>query len=105
MGITIAQLLKEVGGEGAKAVQVGGASGTCVPASPVRRRPSLSRASRREAPSSSSAPSATCCEVAKNFMEFFVEESCGQCTPCRYGNVALLEGIESWRRDAAPWRT
>lgn len=27
-------------------------------------------------------------------MEFFVEESCGQCTPCRVGNVKLLEGIE-----------
>ena len=32
--------------------------------------------------------------VAKNFMEFFVEESCGQCTPCREGNSKLLEGIE-----------
>ena len=32
--------------------------------------------------------------VAKNFMEFFVEESCGQCTPCRAGNAKLLEGIE-----------
>ena len=26
-------------------------------------------------------------------MEFFVEESCGQCTPCRIGNVKLLEGV------------
>lgn len=32
--------------------------------------------------------------VLKNFMEFFVDESCGQCTPCRIGNVKLLEGIE-----------
>ncbi|HEO69768.1 MAG TPA: dehydrogenase, partial [Candidatus Hydrogenedentes bacterium] len=32
-------------------------------------------------------------DVAENFMEFFVEESCGQCTPCREGNVKLLEGI------------
>jgi [NiFe] hydrogenase diaphorase moiety large subunit len=27
-------------------------------------------------------------------MEFFVDESCGQCTPCRIGNVKLLEGVE-----------
>ena len=27
-------------------------------------------------------------------MEFFVEESCGQCTPCRIGNIKLLEGVE-----------
>lgn len=32
--------------------------------------------------------------ILKNFMEFFVEESCGQCTPCRAGNVKLLEGVE-----------
>ncbi|HPQ40362.1 MAG TPA: NADH-ubiquinone oxidoreductase-F iron-sulfur binding region domain-containing protein, partial [bacterium] len=33
-------------------------------------------------------------DVALNFLEFFVEESCGQCTPCRIGNVKLLEGVE-----------
>jgi [NiFe] hydrogenase diaphorase moiety large subunit len=32
--------------------------------------------------------------ILKNFMEFFVEESCGQCTPCRIGNTKLLEGVE-----------
>jgi [NiFe] hydrogenase diaphorase moiety large subunit len=38
-------------------------------------------------------------QVLKNFMEFFVEESCGQCTPCRVGNVKLLEGIEMIEND------
>jgi [NiFe] hydrogenase diaphorase moiety large subunit len=38
--------------------------------------------------------------VAKNFMEFFVEESCGQCTPCRAGNAKLLAGIEMLDRGA-----
>ncbi len=33
-------------------------------------------------------------KVLKNFMEFFIEESCGQCTPCRVGNTKLMEGIE-----------
>jgi len=33
-------------------------------------------------------------------MEFFVEESCGQCTPCRAGNAKLLEGIEMLGRGA-----
>ena len=32
--------------------------------------------------------------ILKNFMEFFVDESCGQCTPCRIGNKKLLEGVE-----------
>ena len=33
-------------------------------------------------------------EVARNFLEFFVEESCGQCTPCRDGSVKLLDGVQ-----------
>jgi len=33
-------------------------------------------------------------EVAKSFMDFFVEESCGYCTPCRVGNVLLRERLE-----------
>jgi [NiFe] hydrogenase diaphorase moiety large subunit len=35
----------------------------------------------------------------KTFMEFFVEESCGQCTPCRIGNVKLLEGVEKLKKE------
>ena len=31
--------------------------------------------------------------LAHNLMEFFVDESCGQCTPCRVGNGKLLEGV------------
>ena len=36
--------------------------------------------------------------VLENFMEFFVEESCGQCTPCRIGNVKLLEGLKKIKK-------
>ena len=32
-------------------------------------------------------------EIAEQFMEFFVEESCGYCTPCRVGNVLLKERL------------
>jgi [NiFe] hydrogenase diaphorase moiety large subunit len=32
-------------------------------------------------------------------MEFFVDESCGQCTPCRIGNKKLLEGVEMIEND------
>jgi [NiFe] hydrogenase diaphorase moiety large subunit len=37
-------------------------------------------------------------QVLKNFMEFFEEESCGQCTPCRIGNTKLREGVEMIER-------
>ncbi len=92
MGITVAELLKEVGGEDAKAVQIGGASGTCVPRSEFSRTIAY-----EDIPTGGSiivfGPNRSMLAVAKNFMEFFVEESCGQCTPCRCGTETLLEGI------------
>ena len=36
--------------------------------------------------------------VVENFLEFFADESCGQCTPCRIGNVKLLEGVRMLKR-------
>lgn len=37
-------------------------------------------------------------DVAKNFLSFFVEESCGQCTPCRLGVSELLLGIDKMKK-------
>ncbi len=93
LGITIKELLKKVGGENAKAVQVGGAAGHCVPAS------EFGRAIAFEDLSTGGSiivfgPGRDMLHVAQNFMEFFKDESCGQCTPCREGNARLLEGIE-----------
>jgi [NiFe] hydrogenase diaphorase moiety large subunit len=36
-------------------------------------------------------------EIASQFMEFFVDESCGYCTPCRVGNVLLKERLDKIR--------
>jgi [NiFe] hydrogenase diaphorase moiety large subunit len=92
MGITVTELLKTVGGEDAKAVQVGGASGRC-----VARHEFNSTLAYEDIPTGGSmivfGPQRNMLDVAKNFMEFFTEESCGQCTPCRYGTETLLEGI------------
>jgi [NiFe] hydrogenase diaphorase moiety large subunit len=96
-GVSIAQLLKEVGGTNAKAVQVGGASGICVPASEFNRKIAF-----EDIPTGGSiiifGQHRDMLQVAKNFMEFFVEESCGQCTPCRDGNAVILKGIEMLER-------
>jgi [NiFe] hydrogenase diaphorase moiety large subunit len=92
-GITVAELLKTVGGENAKAVQIGGASGHCVPASEFSRAIAF-----EDIPTGGSiivfGPGRDMLKVAKNFLHFFVHESCGQCTPCREGNAKLLEGVE-----------
>jgi [NiFe] hydrogenase diaphorase moiety large subunit len=99
LGITVADLLEHVGGTGAKAVQIGGASGVCVPAAEFGRRIAF-----EDVATGGSiivfGPGRDMLHVAKNFMEFFVEESCGQCTPCRAGNAKLLEGLDMLERGA-----
>ena len=94
MGITVARnCCEEVGGEGAKAVQVGGASGQCVPAAQFERTIAY-----EDIPTGGSiivfGPQRDMLDVAGNFLEFFVDKSCGQCTPCREGVPKLLEGVD-----------
>ena len=92
-GTTVNELLNVVEAKNTKAVQVGGASGVCLPKSQFNR----SLAYEDVATGGSIIvfnEKRNMLKVLKNFMEFFVEESCGQCTPCRIGNVKLLEGIE-----------
>lgn len=97
MGITVTELLKEVGGEGAKAVQVGGASGTNV-AEKDFDKPICFEGLPPGGSIIVFDHSRDMLRVLKNFMEFFEEESCGQCTPCREGNYRLLEGINMLER-------
>lgn len=97
MGITVAELLEKVGGEGAKAVQVGGASGQCVPASQFDRTIAY-----EAVPTGGSVivfgPQRDMLKVAGNFLDFFIDESCGQCTPCREGTPQLRRGVAMLQR-------
>lgn len=97
-GTKIYELLELVGAKDAKAVQVGGASGQCIPRSQFDR--SLGYEDLGTGGSIMIFnEERDMLQVLKNFMEFFVEESCGQCSPCRIGNVKLLEGIEMIEND------
>jgi [NiFe] hydrogenase diaphorase moiety large subunit len=91
-GISVKELLNLVDGAGAKAVQVGGASGRTVPAKQFGRKLGF-----EDLATGGSiiviGPNRDMLDVAENFLDFFVEESCGQCTPCREGNPKLLEGV------------
>jgi len=97
-GTTINEILKLVDAKDTKAVQVGGASGICLNKTQFDRTISY-----EDVGTGGSImifdKSRDMLHVLKNFMEFFVEESCGQCTPCRIGNVKLLEGIEMIERN------
>lgn len=92
-GTKISELLELVDAKNTKAVQVGGASGICIPKSQFDRSLAYEDAATGGSIMIFN-ESRDMLHVLKNFMEFFVEESCGQCTPCRIGNVKLLEGIE-----------
>lgn len=92
-GTKISELLDLVGAKNTKAVQVGGASGTCIPKSQFNRTLAYEDAATGGSIMIFN-ESRDMLHVLKNFMEFFVEESCGQCTPCRIGNTKLLEGVE-----------
>ncbi|HUX37417.1 MAG TPA: NADH-ubiquinone oxidoreductase-F iron-sulfur binding region domain-containing protein [Rectinemataceae bacterium] len=92
-GITIRELLKAVeAGPDTKAVQIGGASGFCASADDFDKSISF-----EGIPTGGSIivfnKSRSMFKILKNFVEFFQEESCGQCTPCREGCSRMLEGI------------
>ncbi|MDR3609480.1 MAG: NADH-ubiquinone oxidoreductase-F iron-sulfur binding region domain-containing protein [Ignavibacteriaceae bacterium] len=91
-GTSLYVLLQLVGAKNTKAVQVGGASGVCIPKNKFDRFLAY-----EDIATGGSViifnESRDMLHVLENFMEFFVEESCGQCTPCRIGNTKLLEGV------------
>jgi len=92
-GTTVQTLLEECDGRTAKAVQVGGPSGTCIDKSKFGNRICYD-----DLATGGSiiviGPNRDLFEVVHNFMEFFEEESCGWCTPCRVGNQLLLHKLE-----------
>jgi len=94
LGTTVADILKMAGGENAKAVQVGGASGRCVPPSEFGRAIAYEDIPTGGGSLIVFGPQRDMLDVLENFMDFFTDESCGQCTPCRVGNLKLLEGVK-----------
>ena len=92
-GIKLSEVLKLVGAEDPIAVQVGGASGTMVGPDEYERTICYD-----DLATGGSimvfGPERNVLEIADYFLDFFIEESCGYCTPCRVGNVLLKERLE-----------
>ena len=92
-GLPVSDLLDMAGAVDAKAVQVGGPSGTCVPRAGFARKICFS-----DLATGGSVivfgPDRDIFEIVGNFMDFFVEESCGWCVPCRAGNVLLKKKFD-----------
>lgn len=93
MGTTVAQVLADCGAHHAQAVQVGGPSGRCVPASQFGRAMAF-----EDLPSAGAFmvfdQSRDVFEVARHFARFFAHESCGLCTPCRVGTELVVSRLD-----------
>ena len=104
MGTTLRTVVEEIGGgipNGGtfKAAQTGGPSGGCIPASlidtPIDYDNLVAIGSMMGSGGLIVMDETTCMvDIAKFFLEFTVEESCGKCTPCRVGTKRLLEMLE-----------
>lgn len=98
LGMTVDQFVNDFGDGDTKAVQVGGASGFCVP----RKRFDGTIIGFEGVPTGGSMKlfnsSRSMYNVLHNYLDFFTEESCGQCAPCRIGCQQLLKGVEAVKR-------
>lgn len=109
LGMKITDLVDEFGDGNTKAVQIGGISGFCVP----RAKFSEFTIGYPSKLSGDSLPTGgsimffnsrrSMYHVLENYLEFFTEESCGQCTPCRVGTQQLLKGIKSIKKGEKPF--
>lgn len=103
-GMSVQKFVEDFGDGDAKAVQVGGAAGFCVP----RKKFTNTKIGYQGKLTGESLPtggsmmifnsSRSMYNVLHNYLDFFVEESCGQCTPCRVGTQQLLLGIEAVKK-------
>lgn len=101
MGTTLREIIYDIGGgikngKKFKAVQTGGPSGGCIPAAnldtPIDYESLNSIGSMMGSGGMIVMDEDNCMvDIAKFYLEFTVDESCGKCTPCRVGNKRLLE--------------
>ncbi|MBR4661400.1 MAG: 4Fe-4S binding protein, partial [Clostridia bacterium] len=101
MGTTLREIVEEIGGgvpngKKFKAAQTGGPSGGCIPASlidtPIDYDNLIKIGSMMGSGGLIVMDEDTCMvDLAKLFLEFTVDESCGKCAPCRIGMVRMLE--------------
>ena len=104
MGTTLREIVEEIGGgipngKKFKAAQTGGPSGGCIPADLIDTKIDYDNLIALGCMMGSGGlivmDEDTCMvDIAKFFLEFTVDESCGKCTPCRVGTKRLLEKLD-----------
>jgi [NiFe] hydrogenase diaphorase moiety large subunit len=92
-GITVNELLDLVGAPDAEYVQISGPSGQSIAPKDFGRRIAYEDLSTGGS-TMVFGPGRDVLAIALQFAEFFVEESCGWCAPCRVGTTLLKQGME-----------
>ena len=93
LGISVNQILREVGARDAQAVLVGGPSGRFVNPEQYDRLICLDDLCTGGA-IVIFGPQRNLIEIAGQYLDFFIEESCGFCTPCRAGTVLMRKRLD-----------
>ena len=93
-GTTVRSFLQTIGATNAKAVQIGGPSGQMISEHDFDRSICYDDLATGGAVMVFG-PQRNILEIVDYFMEFFIEESCGHCTPCRVGNVLLKQSLSN----------
>lgn len=111
MGTTLRHIVEDMGGGvpdgAAKAVQTGGPSGGCVPASAFDTPVDYESLTQLGSIMGSGGmivmdQSTNMVDIARFFMEFCMDESCGKCIPCRVGTVQLHHLLTKiWQGEAS----
>ncbi|MBO5494724.1 MAG: NADH-quinone oxidoreductase subunit NuoF [Eubacterium sp.] len=104
MGTTLREIIYDIGGgipngKKFKAAQTGGPSGGCIPASLIDTKIDYDNLIAIGCMMGSGGlivmdEDSCMVDIAKFFLEFTVDESCGKCTPCRIGTKRILEMLE-----------
>ena len=113
MGITLRTIVEDIGGgipdgKAFKAAQTGGPSGGCIPSEYLDTPVDYDSLRQLGSIMGSGGlivmdDSVSMPEVAKFFMDFSMDESCGKCTPCRAGTVQIHHLLERITAGAGTW--
>ncbi len=111
MGVTLRQIMEDIGGgigggKKFKAVQIGGPSGGCIPAEHLDIPVDYEKLTEVGAMMGSGGmvvmdEDSDMVDIARYFLSFTVDESCGKCTPCREGIKQMLSILDRILRKQA----
>ena len=111
MGMTLREIVEDIGqgtpdGAAVKAVQTGGPSGGCVPANAFEIPVGYESLKQLGSTMGSGGlivmdEHTPMIDIAQFFMEFFRDESCGKCVPCRAGTVQLYQLLTKFKNHQA----